>query len=147
MTEWESQLRRGDRILSPGRLPLALCTSHLGSGGFMRWASTRGSTIFRRDLTRAKVWPNGFSAGRCRRGARHRTGSATGGASLDPAARAGFPGMKRLQPLFPDTRNLNFCSSSSMHRPIVRFSIGSPRLELPPLAIPTKSPFAVVGHD
>src|SRR6202795_3835515 len=51
-----------------------------------------------------------------------RAGSGVGGASLDPSALAGLPGMKRLQPLLPETRNRNCCSFSSMHSPIVRFS-------------------------
>ena len=33
--------------------------------------------------------------------------------------RAGSPGMKRLQPLLPETRSVNGCKSSSMHSPIV----------------------------
>jgi hypothetical protein len=46
-------------------------------------------------------------------------GFAVGGAALEPFARAGSPGMKRLHPLVPDTRSKNPWSSSSMHRPIV----------------------------
>src|SRR6478736_2809181 len=51
----------------------------------------------------------------------YRVGAACGGALLDPAAVAGLPGMKRLQPLLPETRSRNGCSFSSMHSPIVVF--------------------------
>jgi hypothetical protein len=35
----------------------------------------------------------------------YRAGSTIGGIALAPAARAGSPSMKQLQPLLPDTRN------------------------------------------
>src|SRR5206468_10940158 len=52
----------------------------------------------------------------------HRVGAACGGASLEPRAFAGVPGMNRLQPLFPETRSKKGCSSSSMHKPSVVFA-------------------------
>jgi hypothetical protein len=50
----------------------------------------------------------------------YRAGFAVGGAALDPRACAGFPSIKRLQPLAPDTRSTKAWSSWSMHRPTVR---------------------------
>jgi len=35
----------------------------------------------------------------------HRVAFAVGGAAAEPLARAGFPDMNRLQPLFPETRS------------------------------------------
>src|SRR5262249_48374760 len=48
------------------------------------------------------------------------------GSALEPSARAGRPAMKRLHPLFPDTRSTKGCSFSSMHSPIVSSSVSTP---------------------
>jgi hypothetical protein len=55
----------------------------------------------------------------------HRVGFAVGGWLLDPFACAGLPSMKRLQPLLPETRRLNFSILSSMQSPIVEFLMGA----------------------
>src|SRR4051812_48768863 len=47
----------------------------------------------------------------------YRVGLAVGGAVAEPVARAGSPGMNRLQPLLPETRSRYGCNFSSMHRP------------------------------
>ncbi len=52
----------------------------------------------------------------------YRVGSAVGGAAPDPSALAGLPGVKRLQPLLPETRSRYGRSFSSMHSPIVVFA-------------------------
>jgi hypothetical protein len=48
--------------------------------------------------------------------------SAACGIALDPAACTGFPGLKQLQPLFPDTRNSTAFSDGYTHNPIVVFA-------------------------